>query len=79
MLAFSLPEPAAVKCEVYTEAYVLVRKWDAGYFQAGPHRIIWDQDDQAGQAVPNGIYFIELRADFATKSRHAIKASAVFR
>lgn len=50
----------------------LVRSLASRIFPAGEHRLIWDGADDAGRALPRGVYFTRLRyrdSGFATSKK----------
>jgi hypothetical protein len=61
-LAFSLSTPTRTKLSVFDvrgrQARVVV---DAD-LPAGPHELLWDGNDERGDPVASGIYFVQLQA-----------------
>lgn len=51
-----------------------VRTLDRGTHEAGPHRVTWDLDDDAGHAVGSGVYFLTLTTDRTRLTRKLIVA-----
>ena len=59
-IGFSLAQPASVKLVI---ADILGREYRTlvdGHLPAGSHQVVWDGRDDAGQALPSGIYLYRL-------------------
>jgi len=72
IIAFSLAHPASIKLVI---TGILGREYRTlvnGFMAAGSHRVAWDGRDEAGQALPGGIYFYRLTAGKHTLSRRLI-------
>ncbi|MFN2370158.1 MAG: FG-GAP-like repeat-containing protein, partial [Candidatus Krumholzibacteriia bacterium] len=61
-LAFTLERAASVSLVVHDSAGRIVRTLMAGPRTSGPHTVAWEGTDDAGRAVPSGVYFVQLRA-----------------
>nr|MEE4268421.1 FlgD immunoglobulin-like domain containing protein [Candidatus Krumholzibacteria bacterium] len=61
IIPFSLPQGGEIMVEVFDARGRLVSCLAQGQYPAGPHQLTWDGTDQAGRAVPSGVYFARLR------------------
>ncbi|MBK8165139.1 MAG: hypothetical protein IPK64_04130 [bacterium] len=61
-ITFSLPAAGPVRLDIYDIRGRLVRVLDEGERVAGPHTVVWDGCDAAGQPAPSGTYLCRLRA-----------------
>lgn len=61
-VGFTLPEPADVRFRIYDVDGRLVRMLLRERMEAGRHAITWTGLDDAGHAVPSGIFFGRLEA-----------------
>lgn len=69
-LEFDLPSVQAVSLVVFGVDGRVVRRLVSGKVESGHHRAIWDGRDEAGRAVPSGIYFAHLVAgEFSSTMR----------
>jgi subtilisin family serine protease len=59
-IRFQLPAAGDVRLRVYDCGGRLTRELDHGAYAAGPHTRNWDGTDAHGNAVSDGIYFVEL-------------------
>ena len=62
-LRLALPRAAAVAAAVYDQQGRVVRTLLAGTQPAGEHTLRWDGHDEAGRAVPSGMYFVRCEVD----------------
>jgi len=62
-IAYSLPNPAAVRIAVYDIRGALISTLASGRAPAGRHRVIWDGTDWSGHRVASGVYFYCLSVD----------------
>jgi peptidyl-prolyl cis-trans isomerase A (cyclophilin A) len=62
MITFGLMDAGEASILIFDATGRLVRTMDAGYLDAGDHRLIWDAKDGAGQDVNGGLYFYQLHA-----------------
>ena len=72
-VAFQLPAAADVELEVHDVTGARVRTIASGMRPAGPHQERWDGRDDAGRAMPSGVYFMRLRAAGDVVTTKAIK------
>jgi hypothetical protein len=69
-ISFALPRAVAVDLAVYNVAGKLVRRLIAGdVVAAGRHEVHWNGRDEAGRAVPAGVYLYRLTADGYSEAR----------
>ena len=61
-IAFDLPVDAVVSLKVYDPQGRLVRALADRSYAAGYHVTAWAGDDEAGQTVASGIYFVRIEA-----------------
>ncbi len=71
-VAFTLPEPATVRVEVYDLAGRRVNTLAEGNWGAGRHTVSWDGRDDRGRALAGGIYFIRLHSGRTELVRRAV-------
>lgn len=71
MVRFTLPAAATARVGVRDLAGRAVRTLVDGPLGAGPQAVAWDGADDAGRALPSGVYFIEVRVG-ATRLRHKV-------
>jgi hypothetical protein len=57
---YILPEPGFRRVVVYNSTGSRVRVLSQGYAASGTHRLEWNGRDDAGNAVPSGVFYIEL-------------------
>jgi len=62
VIAFELPRSSAVEIIIYNVLGQSVRNLVNGDRPAGRHSITWDGRDNAGHAVPSGMYFYRIEA-----------------
>jgi serine protease AprX len=60
-LGYALAADADVRLEVFDLAGRRVRTLEAGRARAGDHRAAWDGRDDAGAALPAGVYLARLQ------------------
>jgi hypothetical protein len=63
LLRFALPRETSVRLTIYDAGGRRVRELASGTRPAGEHAIQWDLRDEAGVAVPAGLYFAQLAAE----------------
>jgi len=56
-IAYELPEPGQVEIIIFNQLGQLIEKLSCGYQHKGKHQFTWD-----ASTLPNGIYFIQMRA-----------------
>ena len=62
VIRLDLTGPAHVKADVYDLRGRLVRTLEDGPYPAGSHSLVWDGDDNHGQATAAGVYFCRVQA-----------------
>ena len=68
-ISYVLPEPATVTLRVYSTAGRLVRELVSGEaMPAGPHEVVWNGRNEAGQTVAAGVYSCRLTTPDAEDS-----------
>ena len=60
---FSLPRKGHISLDVYNVTGRKVSTIVNGEFNSGTHSIVWNRKDNKGVKVPQGIYFIRLKAE----------------
>jgi len=59
-LAFTLAAPANLRLDIHDARGRRVRRLAEGLFAAGAHERTWDGRDEAGRALPAGVYFARM-------------------
>jgi hypothetical protein len=62
-IRYRLAAAGRAEIGVFDPAGRLVRTLVSGEMPAGDHQVMWDGRDDAGRAMPAGVYFYELRFD----------------
>jgi hypothetical protein len=57
-LAYHLPRAGATQTQVFDIAGRVVRVLESGWHAAGVVALVWDLNDERGERVPTGVYFI---------------------
>jgi len=73
-ISFELPAAADVALTIYNLQGQVVRTLVRGASSAGVHSLIWDARDEAGMAVPTGIYYYRLRTGNQVLTRKLLLA-----
>jgi len=68
-LRYALAEPGRVELAIWDLAGRRVRTLVAGDRPAGEHAVVWNGRDDAGQALPSGVYLCQLRAGSTVEAR----------
>jgi predicted extracellular nuclease len=68
-IAFSLEKAGEVNLSIYNINGQEVRSLISGRMNSGHHAIMWNGHDNAGKAVPSGIYFYKLRVNGFAQTR----------
>lgn len=68
----ALPRASHVDLAIYDTQGRLVRDLAGGWREAGVHPVRWDLRDQAGEAVPSGVYFARLGAGGLERLRRIV-------
>jgi hypothetical protein len=71
-IAFTMPREADVELHIYNLAGRLVRTVLHSPLNAGRHQAIWDGNDDSGQQVSQGVYFMRLRAGTSEARRKIV-------
>ena len=71
-VAFSLDVTAHVDLGVFDVAGRRVATLRDGRFPAGRHESIWNGEDEQGQPVASGVYYVLLRADGQARGREKL-------
>ena len=70
VIAFDLPKPSAVRLEVVDVQGRVVRILTDEAWPAGHHSIVWNGDNDAGEATGSGVYFVRIQAGgFTAKTK----------
>ena len=62
-LQYSLPKDALVSAKVFDVAGRVVRNLGDGPAEAGVHMLSWDLQNDSGQRVSPGLFFVRLSVD----------------
>jgi flagellar hook assembly protein FlgD len=74
-LGFSIVRKERVEIRLYDVSGRAVRTLANREFTAGEHEVVWDGSDDAGRAVPRGVYFFQLRTpSFVSQKKLAMLA-----
>lgn len=73
-LGFSLPVEGDVDLQIFDASGRLVRDLVNGSLPAGDHQVSWDGRDDQARVVPNGAYFMRLKAAGRETSRMILRA-----
>ncbi|MFH1144899.1 MAG: CARDB domain-containing protein [Candidatus Eisenbacteria bacterium] len=73
-IAYELTQPGPVSLRIFDAAGRRVVTLRDGEDAAGAHRVRWDGTDDAGRAVPTGVYFYTLRTREGEESRKLLLA-----
>jgi hypothetical protein len=71
-MAFALPAAAVVSADVFDLGGRRVRSLGARLLAPGTQSLEWDSRDNAGAAVPAGLYFVRVRAGGAEGRCHVV-------
>ncbi len=71
-ILFSLPEPMNATVEVFNILGERVKTVFNGLGQAGENSVVWNGDNDRGQAAASGVYFYRLKAGDFQQSRKMI-------
>jgi len=71
-VGFRLANDAHVQASIYDPAGRLVRVLTDGSFSAGDHVLQWDQQDDRGQRVGQGMYFYRMQTGDAVAERRLV-------
>src|SRR5262249_55591658 len=68
-ISFETGREERVRLSVYDVRGRLVRTLVDGRLSAGPHAVVWDGRDDAGDAVASGIYIYQMKSGAPTRAR----------
>ncbi len=68
-IRFDLPRRAPVTLNIYSSSGRLVRRLLNEKMDAGAQQVIWDGQNDAGQTVSSGVYFIRIEAEEFARTR----------
>ena len=71
-ISFTLNEPLYVTITIYNLIGEPVRQIARQRYPKGTHRVIWNANDEAGNLVPNGVYFYRLESNRGVAIRQLI-------
>lgn len=71
-IRFALETAGPARLAIYDASGRLVKELMQGRQEAGEHSIIWNGQDQNGQAVGSGVYFYRLDANGKTQSKRMV-------
>ena len=60
-IVFELPQASEVELIVYDVLGKQVRSLDRNFYSAGTYEVNWDGNDEAGNPLSSGIYFIQMK------------------
>lgn len=70
---FTLPSRSRVRIDVFDVSGRHVVRLFEGVAEAGPNAHLWNGRDAAGQAVANGVYFVQMEVDGSRQTRKSIR------
>lgn len=74
LLAFGMPDAAAVEIAIFDVAGRVVRRLANGErFEAGSHTVRWDGCDESGVPAPAGLFFVRARAGGADAEARIVR------
>ncbi len=72
MISYDLPRREEVSLTIYNIMGQVVRKIDIGTKPAGKHSVVWDGNNDDGEAVASGIYLYRMDAGSFTASKKMV-------
>jgi hypothetical protein len=70
LIAWHLPQPGPARLTIRSRTGAVIRTWADRQPCAGTGRFCWDGRDNAGRAVPAGVYFVSLESrEFMTTGK----------
>jgi flagellar hook assembly protein FlgD len=69
MIRFYLPATAQVALKIYNTFGQEVRTLLDRRFEAGKHQVVWDGQNDSGEKVASGVYFLRMVATKENKSK----------
>jgi len=73
LLRFALPAASRVELDVYDVGGRRARHLAGGRFEAGHHAVRWNGADDAGRALPPGMYLARLRSGDVTRTQRIVR------
>ena len=67
-ISYILPQATRVELSIYDVTGTKVKEFGIGVQEPGEYSVFWDVCDQAGKAVPQGIYFVRLETETRQRS-----------
>jgi hypothetical protein len=62
-IGFNLPKAGKVMLAIYDIAGREIKELVEGYYQAGPHSVVWNGMNEGNRPVASGVYFCKLSVD----------------
>ena len=69
---FTLPTSSPVQLSIHDTRGALVRALVNTHHTAGPHAVVWDGMNNAGQPLASGVYFARLTTDYGSLHRKLV-------
>lgn len=71
-IAYSLPEAAKVRLDIYNVKGQLVKTLVNGEMPGGTHSVVWNGRDNDNNAVASGVYFYRVSSPKATRTKRML-------
>jgi hypothetical protein len=71
-IRYVVTSPGQTDLRIYDGQGRLARSLVGGYEEVGEHVVLWDGRNDAGERLPSGVYFYELRTPKGSESRKAV-------
>lgn len=71
-IAYDIPEASQVELVVFNALGQVVRTLVQGFQAPGRYTVVWPSDNDAGELVPSGVYFYQLRAGAFSRTNKMI-------
>ena len=71
-IRFDLPEPSHVELAIYNLSGGKVKIIVNSYLERGPHTVVWNGQNSAGQEVSSGVYFYRLSTENRTEAKRML-------
>jgi hypothetical protein len=62
-IVFELPKTSRVELYIFDVLGRQVRTLEKNFYTAGRHEVLWEGNDDAGNPLCSGIYFIQMQTD----------------
>jgi hypothetical protein len=69
---FSLSENSDITLEVYNIAGQKIKTLAEGSFEAGPHMVVWNGQNDRNESISSGIYFYNLKVNDRSETRKMV-------